>query len=84
MGGKMTKRWLLLLCLPLIQIPANGNKDFMDHVGANGTQLGRLQNDPNYYTSHSRLPHLPRLDGFMGSHGKPKNTILIKRDKKRE
>ena len=67
----MIVAWLLL-CLSAFWglFLVEGSKEFLDHVAASGTQHGRPEDDPNFYTSNSNVPHLPRLDGFMGSHGK--------------
>ena len=61
---------LTIILVSLSQFPVEGHVDFMIHVNASGTQLGRPDDDPNFYFTHSNLPHLPRLNGFVGSHGK--------------
>ena len=72
MTNIVMKQWTMLVAVALslsLESVHGGLQDFMDHVNAPGTQLGRPDDDPDFYTSHSRLPHLPKMDGFMGSHG---------------
>ena len=49
--------------------PEDFMKPFFEHNGAFGTGLGRDESDPHYWASHSMVPNMPNVDGFMGSHG---------------
>ena len=42
-----------------------------------GTQHGREKNDSNYYTTNSRIPHLPFISGFSGTHGTYRFLTII-------
>ena len=49
--------------------PADFMKQFFEHNGAHGTGLAREETDPHYWASNSEVPTMPKVNGFMGSHG---------------
>jgi len=44
-------------------------EEMFEHTGSCGTQHGKEEDDPDYYSSNSKLPNLPSATGFMGTHG---------------
>jgi len=44
-------------------------KDWFLHTGTCGTQNGKEENDPDFYSTNSKIPHLPFASGHMGTHG---------------
>ena len=44
--------------------------NFLDYAGADGTEHGRDKDHPNFFKSNSDMPLMPKLKGYMGSHGR--------------
>ena len=49
--------------------PADFMKQFFEHNGAHGTGLAREETDPHYWASNSEVPTMPKVSGYMGTHG---------------